>query len=187
MKLEELARLAGVSKATASIIVNGRADRYGISQATREKVMALVEKYQYTSKDNHTEPSRQKITGLILPALNNIDMALFCHTLEKHLREGGRQLLLGCTENNSKIEQETIRKFKEHSVSSLVIFSGQNDDNFYENLSIRDMSIFLVPQSTKQWTEDACLNTVRKILSSITDNKHSDAVREKSLQRISLD
>ena len=45
MKLEEIARLAGVSRTTASYVVNGKAEQHRISEKTRERVMAVVNQY----------------------------------------------------------------------------------------------------------------------------------------------
>jgi transcriptional regulator, LacI family len=47
MKLEEIARLAGVSRTTASYVVNGKAEQHRISEKTRERVMAVVNQYNY--------------------------------------------------------------------------------------------------------------------------------------------
>lgn len=42
MKLDEIARLAGVSRTTASYVINGKAKQYRVSDKTVEKVMAVV-------------------------------------------------------------------------------------------------------------------------------------------------
>ena len=42
MKLEELARLAGVSRTTVSYVVNGKAKQYRVSERTIAKVEALI-------------------------------------------------------------------------------------------------------------------------------------------------
>ena len=47
MKLEEVARLAGVSRTTASYVINGKAAEHRISEKTQAKVMAVVEQYNY--------------------------------------------------------------------------------------------------------------------------------------------
>ncbi|WP_128080523.1 LacI family DNA-binding transcriptional regulator, partial [Salinivibrio socompensis] len=47
MKLDEIARLAGVSRTTASYVINGKAERYRISEKTRQRVMAVVEQHNY--------------------------------------------------------------------------------------------------------------------------------------------
>ena len=45
MTLDEIAKLAGVSKTTASYVINGKATKYRISQKTQQKVMAVVEEH----------------------------------------------------------------------------------------------------------------------------------------------
>lgn len=42
--LEEVARLAGVSRSTASRVANGRA---GVSRATRERVLRIIREHAY--------------------------------------------------------------------------------------------------------------------------------------------
>lgn len=47
MKLEEVARLAGVSRTTASYVINGKAELHRISAATQERVMAVVREHNH--------------------------------------------------------------------------------------------------------------------------------------------
>lgn len=47
MTLDEIAKLAGVSKTTASYVINGKAQKYRISEKTQMKVMAVVEEYNF--------------------------------------------------------------------------------------------------------------------------------------------
>lgn len=54
MKLDEIARLAGVSRTTASYVINGKAKQYRVSDKTVEKVMAVVRSITTTRM-----PSRQ--------------------------------------------------------------------------------------------------------------------------------
>lgn len=47
MTLADIARLAGVSRTTASYVINGQAEKRRISEATIEKVMAVVRQHRY--------------------------------------------------------------------------------------------------------------------------------------------
>ncbi len=49
MTLAEIARLAGVSRTTASYVINGKARERRISQDTVDRVMAVVGRYHYRS------------------------------------------------------------------------------------------------------------------------------------------
>ena len=48
MTLDKIAKLAGVSKTTASYVINGKAKKYRISEKTQQKVMAVVKQYNYS-------------------------------------------------------------------------------------------------------------------------------------------
>ena len=48
MKLDELAKLAGVSCTTVSYVVNGKAKQYRVSDSTIEKVEALIKQYDFS-------------------------------------------------------------------------------------------------------------------------------------------
>ena len=71
MKLDEIAALAGVSRTTASYVINGKADQYRISQATRDKVMAVVtaHNYQPDSRAASLRGGQTKTLGLSCPTL----------------------------------------------------------------------------------------------------------------------
>jgi len=77
MTLADIARLAGVSRTTASYVINGQAEQRRISAATIEKVMAVVRQHRY-----HIDPQAaalrrgaSRLLGLIVPDLENISYA----------------------------------------------------------------------------------------------------------------
>lgn len=49
LTLEEIAKLAGVSRTTASRVLNGRP---GVSAATRERVLKVIEEVGYEPNEN---------------------------------------------------------------------------------------------------------------------------------------
>lgn len=65
MRIEEIARLAGVSMSTVSKIVNGKDQ--GINQKTRERVLAIVKEYNYTpySSVKNTFGTRSFLIGFL--------------------------------------------------------------------------------------------------------------------------
>ena len=50
LTIDDIARMAGVSRTTASMVLNGRAEQYRISAATQERVLAMA-------TDNNFQPS----------------------------------------------------------------------------------------------------------------------------------
>jgi LacI family transcriptional regulator len=69
----DVARLAGVSRATISLVLNGRAGKVRISDRTRDKVISAAAELGYTP--NHAARSlrqrRTRIITFVLPTLDN--------------------------------------------------------------------------------------------------------------------
>ena len=94
MTLADIARLAGVSRTTASYVINGQAEQRRISNATIEKVMAVVRQHRY-----HIDPQAaalrrgaSRLIGLIVPDLENISYA----RLAKRLERGAESRAISC-------------------------------------------------------------------------------------------
>ena len=64
LTLEEVARQAGVSKTTASVVLNGRADQVRISETTRARVMAVADQLGYVP-DHAARSLRRRQTGIV--------------------------------------------------------------------------------------------------------------------------
>ena len=96
MTLAEIARLAGVSRTTASYVINGKAEERRISPQTVERVMAVVRKHRYRVDAQAAALRRgsSRTLGLIVPDLENTSYARLAKRLERGAREQGYQLLI---------------------------------------------------------------------------------------------
>lgn len=67
--LSDIAELAGVSKTTASMILNGQAEQYRIKEETRQKVMEAVQKsgYRANAYAKALKQQRSNVIGLVIP------------------------------------------------------------------------------------------------------------------------
>ena len=107
MKLEEIARLAGVSRTTASYVVNGKAEQHRISEKTRDRVMAVVNQYNYKPDQAATalRLGSSRLLGFILPDLENISYACLAKLLEAGARAHGFQLIITCSDDDPETEK----------------------------------------------------------------------------------
>lgn len=64
LTLEEVARQAGVSKTTASVVLNGRGEQVRISETTRARVMEIADRLGYVP-DHAARSLRRRRTGII--------------------------------------------------------------------------------------------------------------------------
>lgn len=152
MKLEELARLAGVSKATANIILSGNADRYKISKATRNRLMALVDKYQYMPDAGVIPDINSKQLAMILPTLRHHGFAMLADELEKQGREQGYRWLLFCSHDDPEVEKSILRGLAGQQIEAVASISCLWEDALYRKIEQQGIrTIFMdrrLPEST---------------------------------------
>ena len=69
--MDEIARIAGVSKATVSRVVNQKAE--GVSDATRKRIQELLDRmgYQASPVFSAGTNAKTKTIGLIVPDITN--------------------------------------------------------------------------------------------------------------------
>ncbi|EDP60756.1 catabolite repressor/activator [Vibrio sp. AND4] len=126
MTLDEIAKLAGVSKTTASYVINGKADKYRISEKTQKRVMAVVEQYDY--KPDHAASSlragNSRSFGLIIPDLENTSYARLAKLIEQSSRQAGYQILIGCSDDNPKTEEKVAEALVSRRIDALFVASS---------------------------------------------------------------
>ncbi|RKJ92244.1 catabolite repressor/activator [Aeromonas veronii] len=150
MKLDEIAALAGVSRTTASYVINGKADQYRISQATRDKVMAVVtaHNYQPDSRAASLRGGQTKTLGFILPDLENASYAKLAKRLEQGARAQGYQLLIVCSEDDPATEKELAQMLVSRHVDALLVASClPPDDPFYGKLQAQGSQILAIDRA----------------------------------------
>lgn len=119
-KLADVARLAGVSLATASRALN----QPGIVRAEiRERVLRIVEElgYRPDRMAKALSSGRSFIVGAVVPTLGNAIFADGVEALQDGLGERGYTLLLSNSRYNPEKELHQVRALLEHGVDGLVL------------------------------------------------------------------
>lgn len=125
MTLDEIAKLAGVSKTTASYVINGKAQKYRISEKTQQKVMAVVNTYNY--RPDHTASAlragNSRSFGLIIPDLENTSYARLAKLLEQNSRQAGYQILIACSDDSPETEKSVVNTLVARRIDALFVAS----------------------------------------------------------------
>lgn len=137
MTLDEIAKLAGVSKTTASYVINGKAQRYRISEKTQQKVMAVVEAHNY--RPDHAASAlragNSRSFGLIIPDLENTSYAKLSKLIEQNSRQAGYQILIACSDDNAETEKSVASALISRRIDALFVASAIPDaSDFYLQL-----------------------------------------------------
>lgn len=126
-----------MSKATASLVLNGRSKELRVAEETRERVLNIA-------RQNHYQPSiharslrdnRSHTIGLVVPEITNYGFAVFSHELETLCREAGVQLLISCTDENPGQETVVVNNMVSRQVDGLIVASSMLNDADYQKLS----------------------------------------------------
>ncbi|MDX3093550.1 LacI family DNA-binding transcriptional regulator [Streptomyces sp. ME01-24h] len=123
-RLADIAAQAGVSEATASRVLNGKA---GVAPATRQKVLAALDLLGYERPVRLRRRSAGQI-GLITPELNNPIFPAFAQVIEQNLTGYGYTAVL-CTQHpGGSTEDELVEALVERGVRGIVFLSGLHAD-----------------------------------------------------------
>lgn len=144
MKLEEIAKLAGVSKATVSSVLNGKAAKYRISTGTQAKVQNIAKQYGYQPNQSAVALRRGSThsIGLIVPDFDNQSYMRIAKRLEELARNAGYQLILSSSGDDPSIELKAANVLVARGVDALLVSSCLNKDvSHYREILSRGMPV----------------------------------------------
>lgn len=119
MNINEIANMAGVSRATVSRYLN---NGY-VSQEKREQIRQVIEEtgYQPSMQAQMLRNRKTKLIGVIIPKISSDSIGRMVDGISIVLKEAGFQLLLACTGNQEKEELKYLHLFKENQVDGIIL------------------------------------------------------------------
>jgi DNA-binding LacI/PurR family transcriptional regulator len=144
-RLADIAAQAGVSEATVSRVLNGKA---GVSATTRQAVLTALDLMGYERPQRLRQRSNG-LVGLVTPELDNPIFPAFAQAIEKALTQHGYTPIL-CTQlPGGAPEDEFTELLVERGVSGIIFVSGLHADTTarmdrYTRLTDRGLPIVLV-------------------------------------------
>lgn len=152
MTAKDIAREAGVSEATVSLILNGRPAR--ISEKTRQRVQSIAKKYNFSCNQIAVSLATRKThtLGIILPNLTNALFPRLAAGVEKMAQKNGYALFLCNCEESSDLFMDYLEVMQRRCIDGLIILLpseiDEKQDLFYqrayEALSACQVPIVLV-------------------------------------------
>lgn len=127
MTVKELAKIAGVSPAAISIVLN---DKKGVSDETRERVLEVLKKYNYTnSKKARTSQKnicflKYKKHGMLVEQ-NSDFISTILDAIEAECRLNGYNLSMIVSDNNF---EETVRTMDYNTCDALIVLGTELDE-----------------------------------------------------------
>jgi LacI family transcriptional regulator len=121
--LKSLAASLGLSAATVSRVLSGQAERYRISAATRDRILATAQTSGLVV--NHLARSlrlqRTLTVGLVIPDIANPFFALLAREIERSARRHGYSVLIADSEEDPAVEAQALALMLSRRVDGLIL------------------------------------------------------------------
>ena len=140
IKLDDVAQLAGVSKGTASRVLNNRGY---ISEKTRAKVAKAMSELNYYPNENARNLLKQRtgVVGVVVPTITYPYYSELISQIEHHLSEHDYKMLLCNNAFNADGKIDYIQMLSKNRVEGVILFNYEVQPQDYESLSFPIVSI----------------------------------------------
>lgn len=162
----DVARLAGVSTATVSYVVNAQSGgRIPISPDTRERVLAAIAEleYQPDARARSLRSGGTKTIGLLIPDMRNPFYWEIVDAVEKEVRAAGYEMLLANTSMDPRREIEALNALSGRRIDALILLISFLDQS-------REMLRSLAEQRYAVVTFDRVIDELDRV-----ETKYADA------------
>lgn len=129
ISLQDIASQLDISKATISIVLNGRGDEKRVSKATQEKIIQFAREHNY--KANYLARGlslgKSDTIGLVVPNIGDSYFARIARRIERKARRSGYNVVYSSTGESKERESELIQSMLSRGVDGLIIASSQKN------------------------------------------------------------
>lgn len=139
LSVDDVARMAGVSRTTVSMVLNGRAQQFRISAATQERVLTVAREnnFQPLHSARALRTGCSNTLGLVVPELTNFADASLAQAMEPVCHQAGYQLLIVSSNDDADQEQAGIEHLIARQVDGLMVVPASTDPALYLRWSAR--------------------------------------------------
>lgn len=139
LTIHDIASMAGVSRTTASMVLNGRAQEFRIAQATQQRVLdaAKQNNFQPSHSARALRSGHSNTLGLVIPELTNFALASLAQAMEPICHQAGYQLLVVSSNDEPEQELAGIEHLVARQVDGLMIMPCSPDPKVYQKWRTR--------------------------------------------------
>ncbi|MEP3112213.1 LacI family DNA-binding transcriptional regulator [Nisaea sp.] len=176
-RIEDVARIAGVSTATVSRCLN---NPDSVRASTRLTVEAAIEETGYTPHfgGRALAMNRTHTIGAVIPTMENAIFARGLQAVQERLSDSGTTLLLACSSYDPEREASQIRTLIQRGVDGLLLIGEARPESSYELLKMRNIPVVLV-WCNGETTDHLCIGfdnreAARRMALAVCDYGHRD-------------
>lgn len=144
MNINEIAHLAGVSRATVSRYLN---DGY-VSDEKKKKIKAVIEitGYKPSASAQMLRSRKTKLVGVIIPRIESESIGEMVSGINHILTDNDYRLLLADTENNEDEEIKYLDLFRANQVDGVILIGTTFTPAHYKALNELEVPVIILGQ-----------------------------------------
>ena len=144
MNINEIAKLAGVSRATVSRYLN----QGYVSAEKKEKIRKIIEEtgYHPSNSAKTLRSRRTNFIGVIIPKINSDSIGRMVAGITQSISQGGYQCLLACTNNDIQEELRYLNTFNDQNVDGVILIGTIFTPEHKERLKHLSVPIVILSQ-----------------------------------------
>jgi len=159
--MKDIAEIAGVSKATVSMVMNKKDS--SISDATRQKILKIASDLSYIPNSIARSLSTNKsgTIGIILPDITNPFFSEMARAVEDEAERLEYNLMICNTDNDINKEEKYIQLLISKLIDGIIFMSGGNSNANIRILKNNNVPFVLVDRYIEGYKDDYgvfCLN-----------------------------
>jgi LacI family transcriptional regulator len=165
----EVSKLAGVSLATVSRVINKTAP---VREATREKVEAAMKElgYRPNSVAQSLASNRSNSIGILVPELGGPFYAELLSRIENEFRRVGKHVIIAAGHSDEELERESIEFLRSRNCDALILHVEAVSDDYLRGLADSGCAFVLMNRLVEQLA-DRCIN-LDNLLGGYLATKH---------------
>lgn len=124
--IRDVAKLAGVSPATVSRVMNSTAN---VTQEKREKVLNAIKQTDFVPNEvaRSLFKKSSKTIGLIIPSIQNPYFTQMADIIDRTAKKNGYNIILCNVEHNLEQEKSAVQRLTALNINGIIIASNNNE------------------------------------------------------------
>ncbi|MFZ5968583.1 MAG: LacI family DNA-binding transcriptional regulator [Bacillota bacterium] len=142
--IKDIARIAGVSTATVSMVLNGKSDH--ISDATKEKIFDIAKTHNYVPNTmaRSLVTKKTKTIGLVIPDIANPFFPEIARGAEDKASEEGYNIIFCNTDDDTEKEERYVNMLIEKMVDGIIFTASSKRSHWLHNVQSQSIPIVLL-------------------------------------------
>nr|WP_294792385.1 substrate-binding domain-containing protein [uncultured Mucilaginibacter sp.] len=147
--IKDIAEALNISKASVSVVLNGKARQYGISPRLEKEIFEFAKKVNYlpSSLAVGLSTGKSKTIGMLVEDISDPFFASIARIVEKNAAAFGYRVLYGSTENDTLQALDLLKTFRSYQVEGFIIAPPPGIDAYINQLISEGCPIVMFDRS----------------------------------------